>query len=112
MGVNAHGLDLQDEKRGKAYLLNKGDAVRANPTLLVATLATTRGLDLPDLTHVFVLGVPEGRAVDAYLHLAGRVGRFGRGGKAISVVEKRDAGRMLRILKTIDEKPVLFEQIN
>ncbi len=113
MGVNAHALDLL---KNKAHLLNDGEDVRrANPTLLVATLATTRGLDLPGLTHVFVLGIPEGpsvtgRSVDAYLHLAGRVGRFGRAGKVVSVVEEAEAAKMVRIFKSIGVEPVLFKQ--
>ena len=61
LGVNAHGLDLLANDRGRAHLLRgAGDRVEANPTLLVSTLASTRGLDLPDLSHVFILGVPEG----------------------------------------------------
>ncbi|KAF9523605.1 P-loop containing nucleoside triphosphate hydrolase protein [Crepidotus variabilis] len=116
MGVNAHGLDLLKERRGKDYLLQNADVRRANPTLLVATLATTRGLDLPTLTHVFVLGVPEGpsvtgRTVDAYLHIAGRVGRFGRSGRVISVVEEHESAKMVRVLDTLRKKPVQFEQI-
>lgn len=106
LGVNAYGLDMLDHHRER----------KADPTLLVATLATTRGLDLPSLTHVFVLGIPEGpavtgRTVDAYLHVSGRVGRFGRSGKVVSVVEGEDEAKMARILGTIGEKPVQFKQL-
>lgn len=62
--------------------------------LIVGTLATVRGVDLPDLSHVFILGVPEGRAGDAYLHFSGRVGRFGRRGKVITVVEEQKEERI------------------
>ncbi|KAI0094953.1 P-loop containing nucleoside triphosphate hydrolase protein [Irpex rosettiformis] len=89
LGVNAHGLDVLDTARGGAYLLQHGTQAEANPTLLVSTLATTRGLDLPDLTHVFILGVPEALKADTYLHVAGRVGRFGKPGKVIAVLEAR-----------------------
>ncbi|KAF8167792.1 P-loop containing nucleoside triphosphate hydrolase protein [Crassisporium funariophilum] len=123
LGVNAHGLDLLVEGRGRRHLLdNKAGVVREDPTLLVATLATTRGLDLPELTHVFILGIPEGpkvngRTVDGYVHIAGRVGRFGRKGKVITVVEAGEASsvlvteadKMVRILKTIGVRPVVFE---
>lgn len=125
MGVNAHGLDLLATDKGRTHLLSGGGAVRENPTLLVSTLATTRGLDLPELTHVFVLGIPEGpkvngRTVDGYLHIAGRVGRFGRGGKVITVVEKEkegstgisEAAKMKRILQTIDVAAVQFEHFD
>jgi superfamily II DNA/RNA helicase len=90
LGVNAHGLDLVDNEAGRAHLLSKNrDIPDENPTLLVSTLATTRGIDFPGLTHVFLLGLPEGRAGDVYQHVAGRVGRFGRRGKVITIVEGR-----------------------
>ncbi|KAF5323352.1 hypothetical protein D9611_005800 [Ephemerocybe angulata] len=126
LGVNAHGLDLQDGKKGRSYLASGGGATSANPVLLVSTLATTRGLDLPALSHVFLYGMPEGprvnsRTVDAYLHIAGRVGRFGRGGKVVTLVEDRASeieseseeaegagAKMARILKTIGVGPVQF----
>lgn len=130
LGVNAHGLDLLDDARGRAHLLRgNADQPQENPTLLVATLATTRGIDLPGLSHVFILGVPEGRKVDAYLHAAGRVGRFGRGGKVITVLERgaedgaeevegkrvnrRDEPwHMSRIYKTLDITPSQFEHFD
>ncbi|CAA7259950.1 unnamed protein product [Cyclocybe aegerita] len=109
LGVNAHGLDLLAEERGRAYLNHGGDGVvRANPVLLVATLATTRGLDLPELTHVFVLGLPcgpsvNGRAVDAYMHIAGRVGRFGRRGRVVSVVAEAERAKAVRIVESVED---------
>ena len=90
LGVNAQGLDVLNDEAGGAYLTQKApEEVTENPTLLVSTLATTRGLDLPSLTHVFILGLPEDRPGDAYMHAAGRVGRFGRSGKVITVIEER-----------------------
>lgn len=91
LGVNAHSLDLLTADKGRAHLLQGATAAsEENPVLLVSTLATTRGLDLPELTHVFMLGLPAGRRADAYLHIAGRVGRFGRGGKVVTIVEARE----------------------
>ncbi|KAF9015485.1 P-loop containing nucleoside triphosphate hydrolase protein [Cyathus striatus] len=134
MGVNACGLDLKAIDKGRSHLLKGTEMVEENPVLLVATLATTRGLDLPEMTHVFVLGMPEGpkvtgRSVDAYLHVAGRVGRFGRGGKVITILEEKDdiekavdegekktvvtdASKMVRILNEIKVKPVRFEHFD
>ncbi|KAG2159743.1 P-loop containing nucleoside triphosphate hydrolase protein [Suillus bovinus] len=90
LGVNAHSLNLVDNEAGRAHLLSKDRNIPdENPTLLVSTLATTRGIDFPALTHVFLLGLPEGGAGDVYQHVAGRVGRFGRQGKVITIVEGR-----------------------
>jgi hypothetical protein len=123
LGVNAHGLDVLCQEKGRAYLY-AGHA-SDNPTLLVCTPASARGLDLPDLTHVFILGIPDGpsggkRNADTYLHLAGRVGRFGRAGKVITIVEKdedsvserwesKDSSRMMNIFKRISVQPISFD---
>jgi superfamily II DNA/RNA helicase len=60
-----------------------------DPIIYVTTPTFARGIDIPDLTHVFLSSIspdPHG-----YSHMAGRVGRFGDGGvrrpgKVISVV--------------------------
>jgi hypothetical protein len=94
LGVNAHSLDLLVADKGRAHLLQGiSKPSEDNPILLVSTLATIRGLDLPELTHIFMLGLPHGRRADAYLHVAGRVGRFGRKGTVITVVEEREEKR-------------------
>jgi Helicase conserved C-terminal domain len=53
--------------------------------LLVTGEDTVRGLDLDGLDVVLVVGRPNG--VDEYTHIAGRTGRAGRSGVALSVVE-------------------------
>ncbi|KAI0721348.1 P-loop containing nucleoside triphosphate hydrolase protein [Cerioporus squamosus] len=127
LGVNAHPLDVVKDEKGKTHLMRRDfEATAENPTLLVATLASTRGLDLPELSHVFILGVLDDAAVDSYMHVAGRVGRFGRGGKVISVVadthetvlpnghrKKRDEPRLMwTLFKKMGIKPVKFEHFD
>ena len=97
LGVNAQGSHFEN-------ILDKA-------TLLVGTTATTRGLDLDGLTHVFIIGIPEGpqvngKSVDAYIHLAGRVGRFGNTGRVITLCTNLEGDKMLRILRPT--RPVLF----
>lgn len=108
MGLDARIFDAQNPAVGGG---------EENPVLLVTTLAMARGLDLPDATHVFSLGIPDGprlsgQTVDAYLHVAGRVGRFGRRGTVVTVVEKGGqmglGERMRRILREIGVAPVRF----
>jgi len=96
LGVNAHPFDLVGNEASRRHVLSRTpDGVSdENPMLIVGTLATIRGVDLPDLSHVFILGVPEGRAGDAYLHVAGRVGRFGSRGKVITVLEERKEAKI------------------
>ncbi|KAJ7492728.1 P-loop containing nucleoside triphosphate hydrolase protein [Mycena latifolia] len=99
VGVDAHGLDLLKERpSGRS-------AVRANPTLLVSTWANTRGLDVRELSHVFVLGIPNGGAT-AYVHIAGRVGRMEslgtrRKGKVVMVVEPSEEEGARELLQSV-----------
>jgi hypothetical protein len=119
LGINAHGLDVLVGNRGASYLLRNGTTPVEDPTLLVATLATVRGLDLPDLTHVFILGAdPADLDQDAYMHAAGRVGRFGKSGKVITVVRERfrhqkktvdDPGRLKNLFTKLGITPVKVE---
>jgi superfamily II DNA/RNA helicase len=108
LGINAFGLDLLNMDRGQAHLIGgTGGKIEDNPTLLVSTTASTRGIDLPDLSHVFIWGVVDS---NAYRHVSGRVGRFGRGGRVVTVLEERrgdgdEPGRYLRLLKSIGMRP-------
>lgn len=104
--VNAQGLDLLSPEAGKNYLLRgDGSEPEESPTLLVSTLASTRGLDLPELSHVFIMGMPEGR-IDSYMHMAGRTGRFGKPGQVITVVEREEeqTDDGIRVVKDEEKK--------
>lgn len=64
---------------------------------LVATDVAARGLDIPDLSHVIQYEPPEDP--EAYIHRAGRTGRAGGTGVAISLVsdlEKMELDRIAR----------------
>lgn len=51
---------------------------------LVATDVAARGIDVPDVTHVFNFDAPEDR--DTYVHRIGRTGRAGATGTGVSFV--------------------------
>ena len=64
--------------------------------VLVAKVGDGRGIDVPNVSHVVLLELPE--ASGDYLHLAGRTGRMGRMGRAITIcteTERRNAARCL-----------------
>ena len=111
LGINAFGLDLQSTDRRYAYLTrgNLG-GTDENPALLVATTASLRGIDLPDLSHVFLWGVVD---ANSYLHASGRVGRFGRRGRVVSVLqdERRQSDRYVRLLKSMGLIPTKFYRL-
>lgn len=62
--------------------------------MVVATEETVRGLDFVWLTTVYLMVVP--RSASEYLHLCGRVGRVGRQGRAIVILEdEKERTRMI-----------------
>ena len=64
--------------------------------LLIATEVAARGLDIPEVTHVFNYDIPGD--VDAYIHRIGRTGRMGRTGHAITFVAPQEM-RKLRLIE-------------
>ena len=71
-------------------------------TLLVASDVAARGLDIPDVSHVFNFDVPI--HAEDYVHRIGRTGRAGRSGAAFTLVSKRDGKFVDAIEKLIDMK--------
>ena len=69
--------------------------------LLVASDVAARGLDIPDVSHVFNFDVPI--HAEDYVHRIGRTGRAGRSGKAFTLVDKSDAKYLSAIEKLINE---------
>ncbi|EKS40071.1 DEAD/DEAH box helicase [Afipia clevelandensis] len=69
--------------------------------LLVASDVAARGLDIPEVSHVFNFDVPH--HPDDYVHRIGRTGRAGRLGTAISIVSPADQKSLAAIEKLIGQ---------
>src|ERR1700745_423757 len=69
--------------------------------LLVASDVAARGLDIPEVSHVFNFDVPH--HPDDYVHRVGRTGRAGRSGMAISIVAPIDQKSVAAIEKLIGQ---------
>jgi len=69
--------------------------------LLVASDVAARGLDIPEVSHVFNFDVPH--HPDDYVHRIGRTGRAGRAGTAISIVTPIDQKSIVAIEKLIGQ---------
>ena len=85
--------DLSQSQREKVL-----DRVRKGKLrFLVATDVAARGLDIPELSHVIQYEPPED--FEAYIHRAGRTGRAGASGVAMSLVTTVERTMLDRISK-------------
>jgi len=71
--------------------------------LLVASDVAARGLDIPDVSHVFNYDVPH--HADDYVHRIGRTGRAGRTGETFMLVTPADDRSLDKVLKLIGKVP-------
>src|SRR5690606_28201717 len=75
--------------------------------LLVASDVAARGLDIPDVSHVFNYDVPH--HADDYVHRIGRTGRAGRLGETFMIVTPADDRSLDKVLKLIKMTPETVE---
>ena len=71
--------------------------------ILVASDVAARGLDIPDVSHVFNYDVSH--HADDYVHRIGRTGRAGRKGEAYMIVTPADDKSLDKVLKLIKKEP-------
>ena len=72
--------------------------------LLVASDVAARGLDIPDVSHVFNYDVPH--HADDYVHRIGRTGRAGKSGKTYMIITPADSRNLDKVLKLIGKAPM------
>lgn len=70
--------------------------------LLVCSDVAARGLDLPDVSHVFNFDVPFNS--EDYIHRIGRTGRAGKSGRAFMLITSADFKSLAQIEKMIGRK--------
>jgi ATP-dependent RNA helicase DeaD len=68
-------------------------------TYLIATDVAARGLDIPEVSHVFNYDIPED--AEAYVHRIGRTARAGRSGLAVTFVGEWDADKLPPIQRLV-----------
>lgn len=71
---------------------------------LVATDVAARGIDVPHLTHVINVGLPE--TAEVYVHRTGRTGRAGRAGTAITLAGPKEIGALYFLRLTYGIRPI------
>jgi len=96
--------DLAQNAREKVMARVRRGALR----FLVATDVAARGIDIPDLSHVIQYEPPEDP--EAYIHRAGRTGRMGSSGVAISLVAEMEKFKIQSIARFynihMEERPL------
>jgi len=101
-GFNAGALHGDMDQKSRMETL---DAFRAGEiTVLAASDVAARGLDIPEVSHVFNFDVPW--AADDYVHRIGRTGRAGREGYAATLVGPDDLKLVKEIERVTGEEPI------
>jgi ATP-dependent RNA helicase DeaD len=92
-GQNADQIsgDLSQKDREKAMQRIRDGELR----FLVATDVAARGIDITDLSHVFIYDIPRDR--EYYIHRSGRTARAGQTGVAITLATLEDEHELERI---------------
>ncbi|GAA2028107.1 hypothetical protein GCM10009819_09530 [Agromyces tropicus] len=97
-GFNAaavHG-DLNQDQRERAMAAFKA----GRKDVLIATDVAARGIDVDDVTHVINHTIPDDDKV--YLHRAGRTGRAGKTGIAVTFVDWEDLHKWALINRALE----------
>jgi superfamily II DNA/RNA helicase len=94
-GFNAAALHGDMDQRARLKTL---DAFRAGEiTFLIASDVAARGLDIPEVSHIFNFDVPV--HPEDYVHRIGRTGRAGREGHAFMMV----TGHEMKAVRAIEQ---------
>lgn len=90
---------LHGDMDQRARMISLDAFKNGNIDLLVCSDVAARGLDIPDVSHVFNFDVPT--HAEDYVHRIGRTGRAGRLGTALSIVTRGDERNLADIEKLI-----------
>jgi ATP-dependent RNA helicase DeaD len=93
MAVAMLSSDLPQKKREQTM----GDFRDGKIRHLVTTDVASRGIDIDDLSHVFIFSTPD--SPEQYIHRAGRTGRVGKSGRAVSLISAMDLMNFNRLVK-------------
>ena len=101
-GFNAGAIHGDMDQKARMETLDKFR--NGEIAFLVGSDVAARGLDIPDVSHVFNYDLP--RDKDDYVHRIGRTGRAGKEGHSFSLVTAYDLKQLQEIEKMIGEPAV------
>ncbi len=96
-----HGDMDQPARTAALEQFRKGEV-----TLLIASDVAARGLDIPDVSHIYNFDVPI--HADDYVHRIGRTGRAGRTGTAITIVAGSNDAKAVAAIEKLIGQPIPF----
>ena len=94
-----HGDMDQSSRTAALEQFRKGEVM-----LLVASDVAARGLDIPDVSHIYNFDVPH--HADDYVHRIGRTGRAGRTGTAITIVAGSNDQKAVTAIEKLIGQPI------
>ena len=100
---NIDAMAIHGNKSQNARQLALGNFKSRKTRILVATDIAARGIDVDELSHVFIYDLPE--VPETYVHRIGRTGRAGLGGTAISFSDKEEK-LLLRDIQKLIQKTI------
>ena len=100
--VVIHGDRTQGQRQNALEQFRSGQV-----SVLVATDVAARGLDIPDVSHVFNMDLPS--EAENYIHRIGRTGRAGHSGISYSLVCEEELELLSDIEKLMGKKIPLTE---
>lgn len=103
MASSISGDLSQDAREAVLRRFRNGDL-----PILVATDVVARGVDIPQVSHVFNFDMPQND--EDYVHRIGRTGRAGRSGTAITLVTPREV-RQLQFLERFIKQSIPMAQL-
>jgi superfamily II DNA/RNA helicase len=104
-GFNADELHGDLHQNTRTEILQKFKA--GDIQLLVASDVAARGLDIPDVSHIFNFEVPNNP--EDYVHRIGRTGRAGKKGTAFLIASSREKKNLALLLKFLGKKIDVLE---
>src|SRR5581483_2275082 len=96
-----HGDMDQPARMAALEQFRKGEV-----TLLVASDVAARGLDIPEVSHIYNFDVPV--HPDDYVHRIGRTGRAGRTGTAITIVAGANDAKAVAAIEKLTGSAIPF----
>jgi ATP-dependent RNA helicase DeaD len=97
-GYDADGISSDLTQKAREEVMGRLRSGRLR--LLIATDVAARGIDVPDLSHVFQYDVPQDR--EYYVHRAGRTARAGKAGVSIALVTRPEQPVLKEIASRYD----------